>query len=63
MKDALLYIYIGLDLLFAGGGAVILAVALTTDNAMKATQDMSNVAVDLLLSSTPLEGMDRLFLF
>ena len=56
VKNGLMWTYLGLDLAFAGGGAAILAVSLTTQSAIKGTQTLSNVAVDLLLNTTPLKG-------
>ena len=58
MPDGTLWSLIGFEALFAGGGGLILAVALVTQASIKGSQTVSNVATDLLLDSCPLKGKE-----
>ncbi|KKY14992.1 putative tetraspanin [Phaeomoniella chlamydospora] len=65
MKNGVLYTYLGLDVLAAAGGGIILAVSLITQKNMKAVQTIDTVATDLLLSTTPLKAgvVNAIFIF
>ena len=56
MPNKILATFIGLDLLFAGTGATLIGVILAFRSGMTSASRTTNVATNLLLSQTPLEG-------
>lgn len=56
MPDKLLLAYLAADALFLGGGAIILAVALTGKDRISSEPTLENVAERLLLSHCPQLG-------
>lgn len=56
MPTKLMMIFLGMDLLFAGGGGLLLGFALSSEQRMRESPTVDNVAQNLLLGQCPLTG-------
>lgn len=57
MRDNVLLAFLVADGLFAASGGLLVAVVMITKNIMHHPRTLSNVASNLLLTNTPLNGM------
>ena len=57
MPTKLMLAFVGMDLLFAGCGGLLLGFSLLSEQAMRATPTVDNVTKNLLLGQCPLTGM------
>jgi hypothetical protein len=56
MPTKLMMVFIGVDLLFAGCGGLLLGFSLMSEHVLQATPTIDNVTQNLLLGQCPLSG-------
>lgn len=59
MPTKLMMTFVGMDLLFAGCGGLLLGFSLISEQSMRASPTVDNVTKNLLLGQCPLTGTDR----
>jgi hypothetical protein len=56
MPTKLMMVFVGMDFLFAGCGGLLLGFSLMSEQSMRNTPSISNVAQNVLLGQCPLTG-------